>query len=188
MSIKDRFFLEREKALLAVIDVQERLCVAMDEKVLRQLTKNIGILLESATELSIPVLVTEQYVRGLGATLPELKEKATGAPCYEKMAFSCCGSAEFIEKLKATGRTQIIITGMESHVCVLQTVIELRDAGFDVHVVKDAVMSRSKENWQTAIEVMTLAGAVPTCTESVVFQLLKVAGTEEFKKLSKLVK
>ena len=188
MSIKDRFFLEREKALLAVIDVQERLCVAMDEKVLRQLTKNIGILLESATELSIPVLVTEQYVRGLGATLPELKEKATGAPCYEKMAFSCCGSAEFIEKLKATGRTQIIITGMESHVCVLQTVIELRDAGFDVHVVKDAVMSRSKQNWQTAIEVMTLAGAVPTCTESVVFQLLKVAGTEEFKKLSKLVK
>ena len=188
MSLRDRFFLEREKALLAVIDVQERLCVAMDEKVLRQLTKNIGILLESSAELSIPVLVTEQYVRGLGATLPELKEKATGAPCYEKMAFSCCGSAEFIEKLKATGRTQIIITGMESHVCVLQTVIELRDAGFDVHVVKDAVMSRSKQNWQTAIEVMTLAGAVPTCTESVVFQLLKVAGTEEFKKLSKLVK
>jgi nicotinamidase-related amidase len=188
MSLRDRFFLEREKALLAVIDVQEKLCVAMDKKVLRQLTKNIGILLESATELNIPVLVTEQYVRGLGATLPELKEKASGAPCYEKMAFSCCGSAEFIEKLKATGRTQIIITGMESHVCVLQTVIELRDAGFDVHVVKDAVMSRSKQNWQTAIEVMTLAGAVPTCTESVVFQLLKVAGTEEFKKLSKLVK
>jgi nicotinamidase-related amidase len=188
MSVKDRFFLEREKALLAVIDVQERLCVAMDERVLRQLTKNIGILLESATELNIPVLVTEQYVRGLGATLPELKEKATGAPCYEKMTFSCCGSAEFIEKLKATDRRQIIITGMESHVCVLQTVIELRDAGFDVHVVKDAVMSRSKHNWQTAIEVMTLAGAVPTCTESVVFQLLKVAGTEEFKKLSKLVK
>jgi nicotinamidase-related amidase len=188
MSLRDRFLLEREKALLAVIDVQERLCVAMDEKVLRQLTKNIGILLESAAELNIPVLVTEQYVRGLGATLPELKEKAAGAPCYEKMTFSCCGSAEFIEKLKATGRTQMIITGMESHVCVLQTVIELRDAGFDVHVVKDAVMSRSKQNWQTAIEVMTLAGAVPTCTESVVFQLLKVAGTEEFKKLSKLVK
>jgi nicotinamidase-related amidase len=188
MSIRDRFFLEREKAVLAVIDVQGRLCVAMDEKVLNQLTKNIGILLESAAELNIPVLVTEQYVKGLGATLPELKEKAAGAPSYEKMTFSCCGSDEFVAKLKATGRSQIIITGMESHVCVLQTVIDLRDAGFDVQVVKDAVMSRSKQNWKTAIKIMTLAGAVPTCTESVVFQLLKAAGTEEFRKLSKLVK
>jgi nicotinamidase-related amidase len=154
------------------------------------LTKNIGILLDSATELNIPVLVTEQYVKGLGATLPELKEKAeaSGATCYEKMAFSCCGNAEFVGKLKETGRTQIIITGMESHVCVLQTVIDLLDAGFNVHVVEDAVMSRSKQNWLTALKVMSLAGAVPTCTETVVFQLLKVAGTEEFKKLSKLVK
>lgn len=188
MSLKDRFFLERDKAVLVVIDVQEKLCVAMDEKVLRKLTKNIGILLESAAELNVPVLVTEQYVKGLGATLPELKEKAAEAPCYEKMSFSCCGSSEFVEKLKATGRTQVIITGMETHVCVLQTVIELRDAGFEVHVVKDAVMSRSKQNWQTAVDTMTLTGAVPTCTESAMFQLLKLAGTEEFKKLSKLVR
>jgi len=188
MSVKDRFFLERDKAVLVVIDVQEKLCVAMDDKVLSQLTKNIGILLESAAVLNVPVLVTEQYVKGLGATLPELKEKAAAAPCYEKMAFSCCGSAEFVEKLKATGRTQVIITGMETHVCVLQTVVELRDAGYEVHVVKDAVMSRSKQNWQTAIEAMTLTGAVPTCTESALFQLLKVAGSDEFKKLSKLVR
>jgi len=188
MSVREKFFLERDKAVLVVIDVQERLCVAMDEKVLQKLSRNIGILLDSAAVLDIPVLITEQYVRGLGATLPELKEKTAGAPCYEKMAFSCCGSAEFIEKLKETGRTQIVITGMESHVCVLQTVIELRDAGFNVHIVKDAIMSRSKHNWRTAIEAMTLAGAVPTCTESVLFQLLKVAGTDEFKLLSKLVK
>ena len=188
MSVKDRFFLDRAKAVLVVIDVQEKLCVAMDETVLRQLTKHIGILLETAQELSVPVLVTEQYVKGLGPTLAVLKEKAGDAPCYEKMAFSCCGSAEFVDKLKATGRTQVIITGMETHVCVLQTVIELRDAGFEVHLVKDAVMSRSKRNWQTAIEAMTLTGAVPTCTESVLFQLLKVAGTDEFKKLSKLVR
>jgi nicotinamidase-related amidase len=188
MSVKDRFFLDRNKAVLVVIDVQEKLCVAMDHKVLRKLTRNIAILLESASELKIPVLITEQYVNGLGATLPELKDKAAGAPCYEKMAFSCCGSSEFVEQLKSTGRTQVIITGMETHVCVLQTVIELRDAGFEVHLVKDAVMSRDKGNWQTACEAMTLTGAVPTCTESVVFQLLKVAGTEEFKKLSKLVR
>ena len=188
MSIKDSFFLERDKAVLVVIDVQEKLCVAMDETVLESLVKNIGILLESAAELNVPVLVTEQYVKGLGATLSELKEKAAAAPCFEKMAFSCCGSAEFVDALKATGRTQVIITGMETHVCVLQTVIELREAGLDVHVVKDAVMSRSKQNWRTAIQAMTLAGAIPTCTESAMFQLLKVAGTDEFKKLSKLVR
>jgi len=188
MSLKDKFFLERDKAVLVVIDVQEKLCLAMDEKVLRRLVKNIGILLEAANELKVPVLVTEQYVKGLGATLPELKEKTSDAPCYEKMTFSSYGSAEFVAKLKETGRTQVVITGMETHVCVLQTVIELREAGFDVHLVKDAVMSRSKQNWQTAIEAMSLAGAVPTSTESVLFQLLKVAGTEEFKKLSKLVR
>ena len=188
MSIRGSFFLERDRALLAVIDVQEKLCVAMDDVVLKQLVKNIGILLESAAELDIPVIVTEQYVKGLGATLPELKEKAASAPCFEKMAFSSCGSGEFVDALKSTGRTQVIITGMEAHVCVLQTVIELREAGFDVHVVKDAVMSRSKQNWQTAVQAMTLAGAIPTCTESALFQLLKVAGTDVFKKLSKLVR
>ena len=188
MSVKDRFFLDRDKAVLVVIDVQDKLCMAMDEKILSKLTRNIGILLESAVELNVPVLVTEQYVKGLGATLPELKEKAANASYYEKMSFSSCGSAGFVEKLKASGRTQVVITGMETHVCVLQTVIELRDAGFEVHLVKDAVMSRDKRNWQTAVEAMILTGAVPTCTESVLFQLLKVAGTEEFKKLSKLVR
>jgi nicotinamidase-related amidase len=188
MTIKDSFFLERDSAVLVVIDVQEKLCVAMDKDVLEKLSKNIGILLESAAELDLPVLVTEQYVRGLGATLPELKEKAASAAHYEKMTFSCCGCSDFVAALKATGRTQVIITGMETHVCVLQTVIELREAGFTVHIVKDAVMSRNKQNWETAIQTMTLAGAVPTCTESVLFQLLKIAGTDEFKKLSKLVK
>jgi nicotinamidase-related amidase len=104
------------------------------------------------------------------------------------MTFSCCGSTDFVDALKASGRTQVIITGMETHVCVLQTVIELREAGFTVHIVKDAVMSRSKQNWHTAITAMTLAGAIPTSTESALFQLLKVAGTDEFKKLSKLVR
>ncbi|MDD2367256.1 MAG: hydrolase [Desulfuromonadaceae bacterium] len=188
MSIKESFFLERDSSVLVVIDVQEKLCVAMDQDVLKQLVKNIGILLESVVELKVPVLITEQYVKGLGSTLSELKDKCGAAQYYEKMAFSCCGSAEFVAALKATGKRQVIITGMETHVCVLQTVIELRDAGFDVHVVKDAVMSRSKQNWQTAMHSMTLAGAVPTSTESTLFQLLKVAGSDEFKKLSKLVR
>ena len=188
MAVKETFFLDSEKAVLVVIDIQDRLCQAMDEKVLAKLTKNVGILLESAVELNIPVLLTEQYVKGLGKTLTSLQEKVPNAPAFEKMAFSSCGAEGFMDALKATGRTQVIITGMETHVCVLQTVIELREAGYTVHVVRDAVMSRDKRNWQVAGEAMNLTGAVPTCTESVVFQLLKVAGGDSFKKLSKLVR
>jgi nicotinamidase-related amidase len=188
MSVKNKFLLEPAKAVLVVIDVQERLCAAMDANVLAQLTKNAGILLESANELAVPVIFTEQYVKGLGSTLAVLKDRAPAASCHEKMSFSCCGNEAFVKQLKDSGRKQIIIAGMETHVCVQQTVIELLDAGFNVHVVKDAVMSRSSDNRQTAMEAMVLAGAVPTSTESVVFQLLKVAGTDSFKKLSKLVK
>ena len=188
MSIKEKFFLERDKALLVVIDVQEKLSAAMDEKVLRKLNKNMGVLLEVANELGLPVIVTEQYVKGLGGTLPELREKCGNALFFEKMAFSCCGSDDFARSVRESGRRQVIITGMETHVCVLQTVIDLVDAGYDVHIVRDAVMSRDKRNWETALSAMAAAGAVTTCTESVLFQLLKVAGTDEFKKLSKLVR
>ncbi len=188
MSIRNKFLLDPAKAVLLVIDVQEKLCAAMDENALRQLTNNAGILLESAIELEIPVIFTEQYVKGLGNTLTELKSRVPAASCYEKLTFSCCGNDAFVKQLKESGRTQVIVCGMEAHVCVLQTVIELLGGGFDVHIVKDAMLSRSSDNKQTAVDAMVLAGAVPTCTEAVVFQLLKVAGTASFKKLSKLVK
>ena len=187
MGIKDTFFLDRNKAVLVVIDIQEKLCRAMDPEFLGALTANTAILLESARELGLPVIATEQYVRGLGETLEVLKSQLPDA-ALEKMTFSCCGDLKFVEALKATGRTQVIITGMESHVCVLQTVLELLDAGFVVHVVRDAVMSRHEKNWITGLDVMGAAGAVITSTEAVLFQLLKVAGTDEFKKLSKLVR
>jgi nicotinamidase-related amidase len=104
------------------------------------------------------------------------------------MTFSCCGETTFPEALRKIGRKQIIITGMETHVCVLQTVLQLLEAGYIVHVVADAVMSRKKENWQIALGIARQAGAVITSTETVLFQLLRVAGSEEFKKLSKLVR
>ena len=187
MEIKEKFFLEAGNAVLVVIDVQERLCHAMDEKVLKHLVKNAGILMEAAAELKIPTIVTEQYVKGLGETLHELKGRAT-SPALEKMTFSCCGDAVFTEKVKSLGKKQVIVVGMECHVCVLQTVIELLDAGFNVHLVRDAVMSRRKENWFVGLDAARDAGAVITSTEAALFQLLKVAGTEEFKKLSKLVR
>ncbi len=188
MSIKNKFLLEPAKAVLVVIDVQEKLCAAMDQDELLHLSRNVGILLESANELAVPVIFTEQYVKGLGPTLAELRGRAPAAASHEKLTFSCCGQESFVQQLKDSGRTQVIITGMETHVCVLQTVMDLLSEGFNVHVVKDAVISRSRDNKQIAIEAMVLAGAVPTCTEAVVFQLLKIAGTDSFKKLSKLVR
>jgi nicotinamidase-related amidase len=187
MGIRDKFFLDRDRAVLVVIDVQEKLCRAMDEKVLERLAGNIGILQEAARELGLPVVATEQYVKGLGETLCVLKEKLV-EPAIEKMAFSCCGESSFPEKLKALGRQQVIVTGMETHVCVLQTVLELLDAGYAVHLVRDAVMSRRKDNWFVGLETAREAGAVITSTETALFQLLRVAGSEEFKKLSKLVR
>ena len=187
MGIKEKFLLNREDAVLVVIDVQEKLCRAMDEKVLERLVRNTGILQEAAKELGMPILATEQYVKGLGETLPELKAQVA-EPVIEKMTFSCCGETPFPDKLKALGRKQVIVTGMETHVCVLQTVIELLDAGYTVHVVRDAVMSRRKDNWFIGVETAQAAGAVITSTEAALFQLLRVAGTEEFKKLSKLVR
>lgn len=187
MGIKDKFFLDAGNSVLVVIDVQEKLCRAMDEKILKHLVANAGILMDAAAELKIPILVTEQYVKGLGETLPELKGRVA-APALEKMTFSCCGDSAFMEKVKSLGKKQVIVVGMECHVCVLQTVIELLDAGFCVHLVRDAVMSRRKENWLVGLETARDAGAVITSTEAALFQLLKIAGTEEFKKLSKLVR
>lgn len=186
-TVMEKFFLDRNNAQLLVVDVQEKLCRAMDPQVLEKLTNNISILLDSAAELGLPAITTEQYVRGLGETLPALKEKLP-TPAMEKMTFSCCGGEGFMQAVEASGRRQVIVTGMESHVCVLQTVLELLSEGYVVHLVCDAVMSRRKDNWKTALKTMAAAGAVLTSTESVVFQLLKVAGTDEFKKLSKLVK
>ncbi len=187
MGIMDTFFLDRSQAVLIVVDVQEKLCAAMDQEVLAQLTKNTGILLEAAKELGIPVVATEQYVKGLGCTVPELREKIEGA-AFEKMTFSCCGDEVFLNRLAELGRKQVIVTGMETHVCVLQTVLELRERGYHVHLVKDAVMSRRKGNWEVGVNTAAAAGATITSTEAALFQLLRVAGTEEFKKLSKLVR
>lgn len=187
MTLMERFFLDRESAQLVVVDVQERLCKAMDHKVLEKLTGNVSILLEAAQELGVPVTATEQYVKGLGETLCVLKEKLT-SPAMEKMTFSCCGGEGFMEQLAANGRRQVILTGMETHVCVLQTALELLSQGYVVHLVTDAVMSRRKQNYQTALQTLAAAGVVLTTTEAALFQLLKVAGTDEFKKLSKLVR
>ena len=188
MSIRNKFMLEPARAVLLVIDVQEKLCAAMDRDALRLLTKNAGILLESANELSIPVLFTEQYVKGLGPTLPELRGRAPAVPCHEKLTFSCCGNDMFVRQLKDSGRTQVIVSGMEAHVCVLQTALDGVASGRRIWVAADAVTSRRVANRETGLAQARQAGAMVSATESILFGLLGEAATDAFRAVAKLVK
>lgn len=182
----DKFFLDRDNALLLIVDIQERLAAVMKER--QKVIDNCLHLIEISKLLNIPVIVTEQYPKGLGHTVNEIKEAVITYKPFEKLTFSCCKGPSFTESLAATRKKKVILTGMETHVCVLQTCIDLLKEGFDVHVVKDAICSRTKDNFKAGIEFMRNAGAVITCTETVLFQLLEKAGTEEFKTISKRIK
>jgi nicotinamidase-related amidase len=182
----EKFLLDKDDAVLLIIDVQERLAAVMEQK--DKVAKNIQHLIELAKMVKMPVVVTEQYSKGLGGTVPELRSAISGYQPIEKISFDSCGQTGFLEELKKHGRKTAVITGMETHICVLQTCLGLLRAGMNAHVVDDAVCSRTAENWRTGLELMRDAGAVVTCTETVLFQLLKVAGTEEFKKISQRIK
>ncbi len=182
----DKFFPSTDESILIIIDIQERLVNAM--RVKDSVIGNCLHLIELAKMIAMPVLVTEQYPKGLGRTIEAIKKAVPDYQPIEKVSFSCCGEQGFVNKLRALKRKTIIMTGMETHVCVLQTCVHLLNEGFNVHIVKDAVCSRTKENWNTGVEYMRNAGAVISCTETVLFQLLKVAGTEEFKAISKRIK
>ncbi len=185
--IKDKFWLDAEKALLVVIDVQEKLAPAMDPDLYNQLLLNTNLLIEGFKSLDLPIIATEQYSKGLGHTVADLSG-ATDQNCVEKMAFSCCGEDTFMTALEKSGAKQILIAGMETHVCVFQTVLDLLDRGYVVHLVRDAVSSRFKSDYDNALSTAAKAGAVITTTETALFQLVKVAGTDGFKAVSKLVR
>lgn len=182
----EKFFLDKEDTVLLIIDIQEKLAVVMKER--DKVVKNNLHLIELAKMINMPVMVTEQYPKGLGPTVAEIRDAFPVYRPVEKMTFDCCGQPAFLEELKEHKRKKVVLTGMETHICVLQTCIGLLRGGINVHLVQDAVCSRTKENWKTGIEFMRDAGAVVTSTETVLFQLLKVAGTEEFKKISKRIK
>ncbi len=180
------FVLNKEEAVLLIVDFQERLAAIMKEK--EKVVKSCQHLLELAKMQGIPVVVTEQYPKGLGRTVPELQSAVPDYKPIEKTVFNCCGEPAFVADIKKLGKKQIIMTGMETHICVLQTTIGLLQLGFTVHAVQDAICSRTQDNWNTGIAFMRDAGAVVTCTETVLFQLLKVAGTDEFKRISQRIK
>ncbi len=188
MTVKlERFFLNRRDSTLLIVDIQERLAAVMKDRE-RVITNTIH-LIEAARLLKIPVLITEQYPRGLGPTVNEITEALREIyRAMEKITFSCCGDEKFTDTLKKTEKKQVIISGMETHVCVLQTCLDLIRDGYFVHIVRDAVCSRKVDDFLTGIELMRDAGAIITCTETVLFQLLERAGTEEFKLISKRIK
>ncbi|HSW63302.1 MAG TPA: hydrolase [Dissulfurispiraceae bacterium] len=182
----DKFLLDRNDVALVIVDIQERLVPAVGAK--DDVVRNCQHLIEAAKLLVFPVLVTEQYPKGLGTTIAEIRDALPAYRPIIKTSFSCCGEPTFLEAIKVLGRRKLLLTGMEAHVCVLQTALDLMMEGFEVHLVKDAVCSRTKANWRTGVEFMRDAGAVVTSTETVLFQLLKTAGGDAFKSLSKRIR
>lgn len=182
----EKFFLDKAKCALLIIDIQEKLAAVM--KAGDTVVNNCLHLIELSRMLSIPIVVTEQYPKGLGQTVEGIRNVLPVYKPVEKLTFSCYDEPAFLKEVESLNKKKIILTGMETHICVLQTCIGLLRNGFDVHLIRDAVCSRTKENWKTGVEFMRDAGAVITSTETVLFQLLNIAGTEEFKAISKRIK
>ncbi len=171
---------------LIVIDMQERLVPAMQAPA--RTIKNAKLLISVARELDVPVLLTEQYPKGLGRTVQEIAKVANGLPVLEKMHFSCMEDAGFADTFRGLGRKQAVIAGMEAHICVMQTAANLMDEGYEVFVVTDATSSRTLESEQACLDRLGACGAGIVTTEMVVFEWLGKAGTDSFKKLLPLVK
>jgi nicotinamidase-related amidase len=176
----------KEKAVLLVIDFQERIFPAIHEH--EKLSKNVPLLIEGMKALEVPIIVTEQYVKGLGPTIAGIAEKLEGIERIEKASFSCCDEPRFMMELASSGRDYVIVCGIESHVCVLQTVIDLQQSGYHPVVVEDCISSRKPNDKALAIERMRKEGVTITTYEAILFELLRFSGGETFKAISRLVK
>jgi nicotinamidase-related amidase len=176
----------RENSVGLVIDIQERLVPVMEDN--EQLVENCSKLIQGLQVLGLPLLVTQQYTKGLGETIDEIKSVIPDFQFIEKKDFSCFDEPVFAEKLALTGAKNVIICGIESHVCVLQTAIDLKEAGYTPVVVMDCVSSRSFDNIDLAAERFRYEGIMMSSLESVLFELTRSAGAPGFKEISKLVK
>jgi nicotinamidase-related amidase len=180
------------RAALLLIDFQDKIAGAMPPAERAACERNVLILLELARRLRIPTVVSEQYPKGLGPTVPALAAAAAAPELHvsrlEKVEFGCTDAAPFRPMFDRLDRAQWIVTGMEAHVCVWQTVRGLLGWGATVHLPADAVISRSAANLRVGLALAERAGAVVTSTETVVFDALVKAGSEDFKALSRLVR
>ncbi len=175
-----------ENTVLIVIDMQEKLVGAMHDR--ENLVKRAAQMVNGSKVLGVPVIWTEQNPDGLGSTLSEIKEHLVDSHPVVKFSFSCCGEPKFTKALEDCGKKQVLILGIECHVCVCQTIIDLKEMGCEVHVVSDAVSSRTKENRAIGLERAKQAGATITSVEMALFEMLKVGCGDTFKQILKVVK
>ncbi|HEY5534087.1 MAG TPA: isochorismatase family protein [Ignavibacteria bacterium] len=178
--------INRIDTIAVVIDVQQRLYPYIHDN--HKLTDKLVRLVKGLRVLGIEIIVTEQYSKGLGNTIPEVQEALGEYNHLEKTSYSCCGLNDFNTILKNSGKNNVIIAGIESHVCVLQTVTDLCAKGYLPFVIEDCVSSRNPNDKKIAIERMRKEGAIISTYESILFELMDISGTDEFKAISKIVK
>jgi isochorismate hydrolase len=181
--------LDRSQTVLVVIDMQEPFLNVMHER--ERLTANVRLLVETAVRLHIPILTTTQYAERMGQVVNEiaqpLKDFSAGKP-IDKMCFSCAGADGFLEGMASFGRHQVLLCGVETHICVSQTALDLTQQGYQAHVAADAVSSRTLEKHKLGMERMRDSGVLPCAAEAAVYELLREAGTPEFKAILPLIK
>jgi len=177
--------LQIDNTVLLIIDIQGKLASLMHEK--DGLFDNTVRILQAAEVLGMEVICTEQYPDGLGATVPQIAEHVNVEP-ISKLAFSCCGEEPFRDALRQTGRKQVLIAGIETHICVYQTTIDLLADGYEVYILTDAVSSRTEANRKLGLERMKDAGATMTGVEMALFEMLRVAKGDQFKQIARIVR
>ena len=184
--VRNPDILTREGTVLIIVDFQERLAATMPER--ENVLKNIMRLAAAAKVLRVPILVTEQYPQGLGITVAPLRASlGQDYKPFEKLAFSCCGCEAFMSALEGLKRPSVLLVGIEAHVCVLQTALDLVHRQYKAHVAADACCSRNEMDWNMGLLRMEHSGIFMTTVESAIFQMLERAGTPEFKEILKIV-
>ncbi|MBI5883295.1 MAG: hydrolase [Elusimicrobia bacterium] len=179
--------LKAEQTVLLVVDIQEKFRAVIHG--MDQVIRSVRVLVEAAKALSLPIVVSEQYPKGLGRTVREILEAVPAeARVLEKTSFGCLGDEALFKALQALGRRQVLVAGIEAHVCVNQTVHGLLDAGYEPHVVSDAVSSRNPADRAAAMEKMTGSGAVPCCVEMALFEMMRDARHPAFKAVQALIR
>ena len=177
--------LSKKGSGLLIIDVQKKLMEVMGQK--QKVIDNINRFIYLSKLFDLPVILTEHYSKWLGPTLPAIAETLPSYDPIHKMHFNCCDADAFNKRLDSEGLKNIIVTGVESHICIFQTCVSLVERGYNVHIPQDAVDSRTDENWRVGIGLMEKAGALITSTEAVIYQILKKAGTKEFKRMLRVM-
>ncbi len=180
------YLFTNENSLVLLIDFQERFVPVLHKN--DETVKNIKLLLAGANVYNLPIIVTEQVPEKLGPTIPDFKEYLSKAKFFYKKTMSCCGQIGFVDELKKREIKRIAVCGIEAHVCVLQTCLDLIHNGFQVHLASDAITTRIPHNKEVAIEKMKNAGVIVSSVETILFEMAYTAGTEEFKQLQQLFK